>query len=243
MPCDLKSRTYVNVWPIVANPQTLEVLIYNLRINGFEVIGINDISKDKTVLSITNEELKNTNSFVSVINILVNGKDELRVQNPSYFGASYLQDKFKYGQFKNTKISLQKALGDMYLSYDINKFTKLKDYHFMFGMPTFNDMIRLSDNVVAMDKTKFAYNLKLPNGSILLGHKMSQSNNQFLSIVNAEENSQLLPYQSMVKDGKAFMLDPKYYLPLSLPLLTMTDFMKIRTIPDDIEAELKKDFK
>ena len=90
---------------------------------------------------------------------------------------------------------------------------------------------------------KFAYSLELPNGSTLIGHKMSESNNKFINVVNAEENSQILPYQSMVKDGKAFMLDPKYYLPLSLPLLTMTDFMKIRTIPDDIEAELKKDFK
>jgi len=227
----------------VANPQTIEVLIYNLRINGFEVIAINDIFKGKTVVSITNEELKNTNSFVSVINILVNGKDELRLQNPSYFGASYLQDKFIYGQFKNTKISLQKALGNMYLTYDINKFSKVKDYHFMFGMPSFNDIIHLSDSVKIINKTKFAYSLKLPNGATLIGHKMSESNNKFLSIVNAEANSQLLPYQSMVKDGKAFMLDPKYYLPLSLPLLTMTDFMKIRTIPDDIEDELKKDFK
>ena len=124
----------------VANPQTIEVLMYNLRINGFEIIAINDIFKGKTVVSITNEELKNTNSFVSVINILVNGKDELRVQNPSYFGASYLQDKFKYGQFKNTKVSLQKSLGDMYITFDINKLEKLKDYHFMFGMPSFNDI-------------------------------------------------------------------------------------------------------
>jgi len=226
----------------VANPQTIETLIYNLKINGFEVIDINDISKDKTVVSITNEELKNTNSFISVIHILVNKNDELRIQNPSYFGASYLQDKFKYGQFNNTKIALQKALGDIYLTQDINKFSKLRYYHFMFGMPTFDKTIKLSNNVRTLDKTKFAYSLKLPNGSILIGHKMSPSNNEFLQTLNQEDNSQILPYQSMVKDGKAFMLAPKYYLPLSLPLLTMTDFMKIRTIPDNIEAELKKDF-
>ncbi|SFV57493.1 hypothetical protein MNB_SV-9-599 [hydrothermal vent metagenome] len=227
----------------LANPQTIEVLTYNLKINGFEVIATNKILKDKTVISITNEELKNTNSFLSVIHILVNGKDELRVQNPSYFGASYLQDKFKYGQFKQTKLALQKALGDMYISRDINKFSKLKDYHFMFGMPSFDDLITLKSEVKLKDKTKFAYTLSLPNGSTLIGHKMSLSNNEFLNIVNAENNAQILPYQSIVKDGKAVMLDPKYYLPLSLPLLTMTDFMKIRTIPDDIEAELKKDFK
>ena len=109
----------------------------------------------------------------------------------------------------------------------------------MFGMPSFKDMINLNDSVKVINKTKFAYTLELPNGSTLIGHKMSSSNNKFINVVNAEENSQILPYQSMVKDGKAFMLDPQYYL----PLLTMTDFMKIRTIPDDIEAELKKDFK
>nr|MBL0721528.1 hypothetical protein [Sulfurovaceae bacterium] len=226
----------------VASPQTLEVLIYNLRINGFEVLAINEICKDKNVISITNEELKNTNSFTSVINILINGKDELRIQNPSYFGASYLKDKFKYGQFNNTKISLQKALGDMYLTSDMNKLGKLKDYHFMFGMPSFDDMITINNHVDLTHTTKFAYILNLPNGSTLIGHKMLQLSKKFLKIVNAEKNSQMLPYQSMVKDGKAVILDPKYYLPLSLPLLTMTDFMKIRTIPDHIAAEVKKDF-
>jgi uncharacterized protein (DUF302 family) len=230
-----------------SSPQTIETLTYNLRVNGFEILSVNNILKDKIVLSVTNEELKNTNSFISVINILLNGKDEIRVQNPSYFGASYIKD-FTYGQFKNTLTSLKKALGEMYVVADVNRFSKLADYNFMFGMPHFTDKIRLSknDNIEnkltnAKTKDRFAYSLKLPNGSTLVGHKIAD--NSFLKSVKAGKNAQLLPYQSMVKDGEAYMLDPKYYLALSLPLLTMTDFMKIATAPEEIEKELKKAYK
>jgi len=230
-----------------SSPQTVETLTYNLQINGFEVLSATKIFKEKTVLSITNKELKNTSSFVSVINILVNGKDEIRVQNPSYFGASYIKN-FTYGQFRNTLIALKKALGEMYVVEDVNKFSKLADYNFMFGMPHFSDTVtliksdKLEDRLTSIKtKGRFSYSLKLPNGSTLVGHKIE--NNNFLKSVNEMKNSQLLPYQSMVKDGEAYMLNPKYYLALSLPLLTMTDFMKIATAPKEIEKELKKAYK
>jgi uncharacterized protein (DUF302 family)/FtsZ-binding cell division protein ZapB len=233
-----------------SNPQTINSITTKLKANGFTILGENEILKGKTVITITNNELTKTNSFVATINILVNGIDEIRVQNPSYFGAAYLQKNFKYGQFKSTLTSLQAVLGDMYEVTDINEFSELADYNFMFGMPHLNDIIELAqgDDLLAKLTGKnadkyVAYTLALPNGATLVGHKMRSRDNKFLNKVEAEKNAQLLPYQAMIKDGKAYMLDPKFYLALSLPLLTMTDFMKIATTPDKIEETLKKAYK
>jgi hypothetical protein len=47
----------------------------------------------------------------------------------------------------------------------------------------------------------------------------------------------------MIQNGKATILDPKYYLALSLPNLSMGKFMKIATTPDSIEKEIKKSYR
>ena len=233
-----------------SNPQSINSITTKLQANGFTILGKNEILKGKVVITITNNELTKTNSFVSTLNILVNGIDEVRVQNPSYFGAAYLQKNFKYGQFKSTLISLQSVLGDMYEVSDINEFSELEDYNFMFGMPHLDDTIVLAEGDNLLEKLTgknsekyVAYRLKLPNGATLIGHKMRSRDNKFLNKVEAGKNAQLLPYQAMVKDGKAYMLDPKFYLALSLPLLTMSDFMKIATTPDKVEETLKKAYK
>jgi len=233
-----------------SNPQSIDSITTKLQANGFTILGKNEILKGKVVITITNNELTKTNSFVSTLNILVNGIDEVRVQNPSYFGAAYLQKNFKYGQFKSTLISLQSVLGDMYEVSDINEFSELEDYNFMFGMPHLDDTIVLAEGDNLLEKLTgknsekyVAYRLKLPNGATLIGHKMRSRDNKFLNKVEAGKNAQLLPYQAMVKDGKAYMLDPKFYLALSLPLLTMSDFMKIATTPDKVEETLKKAYK
>ncbi|MCH9741488.1 MAG: hypothetical protein K0U38_11725 [Epsilonproteobacteria bacterium] len=230
-----------------ANPQTLEGLSTKLKANGFEILSTYSPIKDKTVVTVTNSELKASNTYVSVLNILINGEDEIRVQNPSYLGAAYLQDNFKYGQFKVTLTSLQTVLGDMHVVQDTTPFSDLADYNFMFGMPHFGDSIEIAegDNLaqkLSGDKADkyFAYSIKLPNGSTLVGHKLNKRTNKFLAKIASEHNAGLLPYQTLIKDGKAVMLDPKYYLALSLPQLTMTEFMKIATTPDQIEKDLKR---
>ena len=69
-----------------------------------------------------------------------------------------------------------------------------------------------------------AYSLKLPNGSTLVGHNLRSRTNKFLLKIDAAHDALILPYRSMIKDGKTVMLDPKYYLAVSLPLLSMTEF-------------------
>ena len=225
----------------VANPQKLESLVKRLEENGFEVLASTDILEGKKVLSVTNEQLKKSNSFLSVINILLDEKDEIRVQNPSYFGAAYLGEKFEYGQFAETLKALQSALGDMYETEEKLPYARLKDFAFKPGMAHYSDFVDvdegddLAQKLTGEKASKYiAYSLKLPNGNILVGHKLRPRVNKFLQKIGEEKNAQLLPYQSMIKGDEAIMMDPTFYLALSLPRLSMEEFMKIATTPDEI---------
>ena len=111
-------------------------------------------------------------------------------------------------------------------------------------MPKVDDTITVKEGKGLASKVKnVAYKLTLPNGNILVGHKLSKKTDEFLKTVGEENNAQILPYESMVFKDEAQMLDPKFYLALSLPKLSMGQFMEIASIPDDIEQEITKDYK
>ena len=231
----------------VADPQTVEGLKEKLKTNGFTVLATTQILTGKTVITITNDELQKTNTLLATLQVLVNGENEVRVQNPSYFGAAYLQKNYKYGQFSATLKALQAALGDMYEVEDKYELDDLAGYHFMFGMPFLNDTIRVAEGENLLGKlagekaAKYvAYTLKLPNGATIVGHKLRSRTNTFLQKIEAEDTANILPYEVMIKEGKAVILDPKYYLALSLPLLSMSEFMKIASAPDEIEKDIKR---
>ena len=229
-----------------SNPQTVEDLRSKLEANGFDVLATDEIFENTIVISFTNEALQNTNSFLSVLHMSVSKGAEIRVQNPSYFGAAYLQEKFKYGQFSETLKSLESTLGEMYEVEDKLGLSNLSNYHFMLGMPHVNDTIEVAsgsdivERVTETNTTKYiSYVLKLPNGSTLVGHKLDSHTYDYLKKIKAQKNAQIFPYEVMIKDEKAVMLSPKYYLALSLPLLSMTDFLKIASAPDEIEKDIK----
>lgn len=230
-----------------ANPQKVDILVKKLKENGFEILSKEEILKGKIVITVTNDLLKKSGTFIAALNILVDDGNEIRVQNPTYFGAAYLRDDFKYGQYKPVLESLQKVLGDMYQTEDVIEYSRLKDFSFVPEMAHYSDIVELGDGNEPAKKIEseeakryIAYTLKLPNGAILVGHKMRMRNNKFLQKIGEGKNAQLLPYQSMVKDDKAYILDPTYYLALSLPLLTMEDFMKIASTPDQIAMSIRR---
>jgi len=229
-----------------AKVQSVSAVESKLKANGFSILAKTAPIKGSTVITVTNKELKNTNSWLAALNVLVNEK-EIRVQNPSYFGAAYLQDKFTYGQFSATLKSLQKALGDLYTVKDEFALAKLAKYHFMPMMPYVKETIEVGEGADLETKLKdnkyVAYSLKLPNGATLVGHNLIRRTNRFLLKIDAGNNALILPYKSMIKEGKAVMLAPKYYLAVSLPLLSMGEFMKIASAPNEIEKDIKRAYK
>ena len=233
-----------------ANYQNVDALKAKLEANGFHVLAVTPILKGKTVITVTNDELLETNTWLATLHVLVNEGDEIRIQNPSYFGAAYLQDKFKYGQFTKTLKAFQAVLGDMYEVNDKFELSELANYQFMFGMPYLNDTITVAEGdnlfakVTSENAAKYvAYTLRLPNGNVIVGHKLRNRTNKFLQKINAGRDANILPYESMIQGKKAIMLDPKYYLALSLPLLSMSDFMKIASAPGEIEKDVKRAYK
>ncbi|TNF45354.1 MAG: hypothetical protein EP216_00270 [Epsilonproteobacteria bacterium] len=229
-----------------AKAQDAKSVASKLKKSGFSIVATSAPVKGSTVITITNKELKATNSWLATLNVLVNEK-EVRVQSPSYFGAAYLGDKYKYGQFAGTLKSLQKALGDLHTVKDEFKLSKLAKYQFMMGMAYVDDTIEVGEGADLASKLKdnkyVAYSLKLPDGSTLVGHSLRSRTNKFLKKIDATHNAHILPYRSMIKDGKAVMLDPKYYLAVSLPLLSMGEFMQIASTPAEIEKDIKRTYK
>jgi len=228
--------------------QPIDVLERKLRENGFQVLSIIEVLKGEIVLTISNHELKATNSYLATLQLLVNTVNpEIRVQNPSYFGAAYLQEKYYYGQFKSTLYALKNVLGEMSKVKESYNLDELAHFQFMYGLPFFKDTLQIESKENPLQKVSsslyIAYTLKLPNGSLLVGHKFKRRNNQFLKTINEEKNAQILPYESIIKDGKVTILDPKYYLALSLPFLDLGTFMKIATAPDSIKREISKAYK
>ena len=226
----------------LAGIQSVDTIKSKLTANGFTVLATDNVLKGKTVITISNDELKATNSYMATLHILVNSAEsEVRVQNPSYLGAAYIKG-YKYGDFKATVNALEKALSTMIPVLQQKEMDELAGYHFMFGMPYLEDTITVSKSGKLPSKSVL-YSLKLPNGATLVGHKLSAKTHQFLNTIQQDKNAQLLPYESMLNGGKATILDPKYYLALSLPNLSMGEFMKIATVPDAIEKEIENAYK
>ena len=227
----------------IAPIQPLDSLKKSLTDNGFKILAITNIIDGHDVITITNDELQATNTYMATIHIGVSNSD-VRVQNPSYLGAAFLGEKYKYGEFKATVNALEKALGSLKDSKQKTDFSNLEDYNFMIGMPKVDDTITIKEGKdLASNVKNIAYKLTLPNGLILVGHKLSKKTNKFLKILGEEQNAQILPYKSMVFGNAVQILDPKFYLALSLPNLTLGQFMEIASVPDEIEKEIIKAYR
>jgi len=226
---------------LVANSTSLSDIQSKLKANGFEVLATTN-----NVITITNPELQATNTYLATLQVYVSSSG-VRVQNPTYFGAAYLQSNYKKGQFKGTIDALTKALGSMSSSIEKLDSSDLEDYHFMMGMPYFKDAINVATGANFSKKVagsaNVAYTLTLPNGALLVGHKLSGATRSFLNTLGQQGNSQILPYESLIYSDKVLMMNPKYYLALSLPQLSIGEFMKISDIPGKIEDDIKKVYK
>lgn len=212
-----------------------------LEANGFEILATTN-----NVITITNSELQATNTYLATLQVYVSGSD-VRVQNPAYFAAAYLDSSYKKGQFSATTNSLTKALGNLKGSIEKLDAEDLGSYHFMMGMPYFNEPVTLSKAEKVYEKIagnkSVSYSLTLPNGSILVGHKLAKSTNSFLKVLGQTKNAQILPYEALVFSNQVKIMNPKFYLALSLPQLSMGEFMQISDIPDKIETDIKNAYK
>lgn len=230
-----------------------------LKDAGFDVITQYKLDKKGELTSIlfTNSAIqkdanKKDRAFAAILRLLVDNKNKLlNIDNPVYFAKAFLQDDYNQATAIEVTAALKKAFGDTKDSKDKLEADDISGFHFMMGMPYYEDMLEIGKGKCTdlLEKAKnykkgkgFLFELKLADNRYIVGYKLGKKTAKFTKKIG-KNNAQLLPYTIMIEDGKAKILDPKYYIAISYPLLSMSEFTKIATVPGAIEKDLTKPFK
>jgi hypothetical protein len=190
---------------------------------------------------------KENKGFMASLRALVDTKEKtFSIMNPLYVAKGYLQDAYDEKAAKTLLVKLIEAFPSLKNSKDALKFQLLPKYQFMNGMPRYNDMIEVAegDNLLEklQDHDRVAFTQTLENGSTLVGIKLSKRTRKFTKRIG-RNNAAMLPYPILIENGKAKILDPKYYIAYMYPMLKMTEFMTIATTPDAMIKDCEKVFK
>ena len=228
-----------------------------LKNAGFEVLTATPLDKKKTLISIvfTSADLKKLASkknrgFIGTLRLLIDPKNnQISITNPLYLAKAFMQDDFNDEVPKKILAVINKEFSGLRNSMDKLKFQLLPKYQFMNGMPYFKDMevIARGDDLLEKlkkkkNKKKVAFQLKLNNGSVLVGIKLGKRTSKFPKKIGTN-NAGMLPYPVLIENGEAKILEPKYYLALMYPQLTMEEFMTIATVPGAIIKDCGRAFR
>ncbi len=230
-------------------------VIKKLKNAGFEIVATHILTKNRKLLSVvfTNAKLKKMASkpnrgFLATLRVLVDKKGkQISITNPLYLAKAMLQSDFDEKGAKEILSALVKEFPSAKNSFDKLKYQLLPKYQFMNGMPYYQDMevvARGNDLLKKVEKNKkrVSFVLKLDNGSTLVGVKLSKRTKKFPKKIGVK-NAGMLPYPLLIENGEAKILDPKYYLALMYPQLTMEEFMTIATVPEAITKDCTKVFR
>ena len=226
-----------------------------LKKAGFTILSSAPVNKKKTLISVvfTNPDLikiasKPNRGFIAALRVLVDTKEKkISITNPLYMAKGFLQSDFDEKVAKSVLSKIIDTFPRLTNSKDALKFQLLSTYQFMKGMPHYEDMLEVASGDDLLERIKenkkVLFTQKLENGSVLVGVKLGKRTRNFTKRIG-RNNAAMLPYPVLIENGKAKMLDPKYYISFMYPLLKMSEFMTIATIPDamykDVQRALKK---
>lgn len=237
-----------------ADLMDVETASEKLKNAGFEIVATEALDKKKTLISIvfTNSDLKamasKTNrGFMGTLRLLIDPNNkQISITNPLYLAKAFLAQDFNEENPKKVLTAIVNEFTGLRNSMDKLKFQLLPKYQFMNGMPYFKDMqvVARGDNLVEklQKNKKVVYHFTLANGSTVVGVRLSKRTQKFPKRIGTN-NAGMLPYPLLIENGEAKILDPKYYLALMYPQLTMEEFMTIATIPDAIRKDCTKVFR
>ena len=229
-----------------------------LRKAGFDVLATYSPINDGEVVLFTNDALKQAaasqgRGYVAVQRVFVDKHyKHISFTNPLYFGKAFMQERYDQKVFGTVLAQIEMQFGSLERSADSYGFDDLGSYQFMIGMPRYEDQMILAHahtTEILLEKAqhykggkKLLFALKLANGSVVLGYDLSAKTERFVSEIG-RANAALLPWIVVLENGKAQTLNPKYYIALCYPLLDMSGFMGIATVPGDIKRELERMFR
>ncbi len=251
-----------------------------LKSGGFEILGVYTPAKDvnRRVIIVTSPKLKaavkkvgGLTGFAAALRVAVTqegGKIIISYTTPEYWGNAYFQKKYSQVASYYTSISSQfrSALGSLGANGGVQfgskkglSVSKLRKYHYMLGMPYFEDNEKLksfgsySAAVAKIDanlargiaNTQKVYAVEIPGQNIkLYGIALSGSKGEgtFLPIIDKDtpKHTAFLPYELLVSGSNVYMLHGRYRIALSFPDLSMGTFTKIMSTPKDIKNMLVK---
>lgn len=240
-----------------------------LSSGGFEIIGEHAPYNGANIIIVTNDALKNNakatefGAYGAVQRIAVTdvaGTIQVTYTNPVYMANSYRLQ----GKLDDVAAALKGALGAQqeYGSEKGISAKKLQGYHYMFGMPYFDDPDVLSahgsyDKAMQNVKAGLAakkggvskvYQVDIPGKQqTLIGVAMTEGMSSDATIMKEVDFKDIrgtahLPYEMLVhEDGKVYALSAKFRIAINFPDLSMAgshSFMGIMASPDAIRKAL-----
>ena len=225
-----------------------------LKADGFEVLVAAPVNKKSTLISVvfTDKSIvsmasKPTRGFMATLRVLIDAKEKsISITNPLYMAKGFLQNDFDEKAAKKILARLINEFPALKNSKDVLKYQLLPKYQFMNGMPHYEDMIEVASGPDLLEKIKdnkkVVFIQTLENGSTLIGIKLSKRTRKFTKRIG-RNNAAMLPMPILIENGKAMILDPKYYIAFMYPLLKMSEFMTIATVPDAMVKDSQRVFK
>ncbi|MDO9511271.1 MAG: hypothetical protein Q7J34_05910 [Bacteroidales bacterium] len=276
-----------NLQPYVLGFETTENLSViaqkiqsNLEQNDISVLGQYQPANDKNrwIIIFGSPELEaavkkvgGLSGFAAALRIAITqegGKTLVSYTNPAYWGNAYFRNDYdKVSAYYNTLTDhLENALkasgtyiGRPFGSKKGLEVKELRKYHYMFGMPYFDDNIELGEfssyastlakiesNIAkGVSSVKMVYKVSIPGKELTLygfGLSGEKGESKFMPIIdiNNPKHTAFLPYEILVMGNKAYMLHGRFRIALSFPDLTMGTFSKIMSTPGDIEDLLEQ---
>ena len=254
-----------------------------LKAKGFEILGVYSPANDvnRRIIIVTSIELKaavkkvgGLTGFAAALRVAVTkegSKTIISYTTPEYWGNAYFQKKYSQVSSYFTTISdqLKSALsglgsnsGTQFGSKKGLSASKLQKYHYMMGMPYFQDnhklksfgsysaaISRIDGNFAkGISNLKKVYSVELPDQNIKLygiGLSGADGEETFLPIIDkgSPKHTAFLPYEILVSGSNVYMLHGRYRIALSFPDLSMGTFTKIMSTPKDIKNMLMKTVK
>ena len=160
---------------------------------------------------------------------------------------AFMQKEYDEGVALATLNKIRDAFSIAKNSEEIVKFRVLERFQFMENMPYYQDMKLVAEGKnedllkIAKESKQVVYEQHLDNGSIVVGVKLGRRTSKFVA-KTGYQNAGLLPYPVLIENGKALMMAPQYYIAIMYPMLKMSQFMKIATVPGAIAKDIYKIF-
>ena len=251
-----------------------------LQTAGFKVLGsYNPLSSNKrVVIAVSDNNLISAvnktggfRGFALALRVALteeNGKVLVSYTDPEYWGRAYFQKQWNqvaslYSNIASKfKTALSGYMGENFVPFGSKEGLSagsLKKYHYMFGMPYFEDNIELKEfsnygtAIATIEKNliskkipaKKVYSVFLNDKKIALygiGLTGKDGEKSFMPLIDisSPKHTAFLPYELLILDNKVYMLHGRFRIALSFPDLSMGQFMKIVSTPGYIEDTFEK---